>query len=70
MPREETAIHDAHTPGSAVHPAAQTTAAVPDAPVREPIDAEDEWLDEPVELPPRPRRRLSARRPSRCWPRC
>jgi hypothetical protein len=58
MPREETAIHDAHAPASSVHPARENTVGVPDAPVHEPMDEEDEWLDDPVELPPRPRRRL------------
>jgi hypothetical protein len=50
MPHEEPAIHDA--------PDADTTMQAPQPPVYEPIDEDDEWLDEPVELPARPRRRV------------
>jgi hypothetical protein len=50
MPHEEPATHDA--------PAAGTTVEAPQPPVYEPMDEEHEWLDEPVELPARPRRRL------------
>jgi hypothetical protein len=50
MPHEEPAIQDA--------PDADTAVEAPQPPVYEPIDEQDEWLDEPVELPARPRRRL------------
>jgi hypothetical protein len=50
MPHEEPAIHDA--------PEADTTVEAPQPPAHEPMDEQDEWLDEPVELPGRPPRRL------------
>jgi hypothetical protein len=50
MPHEEPAIHDA--------PDTDSTVEAPQPPVYEPMDEDDEWLDEPVELPARPRRRL------------
>jgi hypothetical protein len=50
MPHEEPAIHDA--------PDAEATVEAPQPPVYEPMDEDDEWLDDPVELPARPRRRL------------
>jgi len=50
MPHEEPAIEDAPTAG--------TTVEAPQPPGYEPADEQDEWLDEPVELPARPRRRL------------
>jgi hypothetical protein len=50
MSNEESAIRDTRAQNTAVQ--AQETAAY------EPIEREDEWLDEPTELPRRPRRRL------------
>jgi len=50
MSNEESAIRDTRAQSTVVQ--AQETAAY------EPIEREDEWLDEPTELPRRPRRRL------------
>jgi hypothetical protein len=50
MPHEEHTVDDA--------PALDTTVQAPQPPVYEPMDEEDDWLDEPVELPARPRHRL------------
>jgi hypothetical protein len=58
MSHEEPTVHDAPAPEVAVHPAPGTTVPVTEAPVYEPIEREDEWLDDRVELPGRPRRRL------------
>jgi hypothetical protein len=57
MPHEEPTVQDAHAQDTVIqtpHPAIQT----PPPPVYEPIAGEDEWLEEPEELPRRPRRRL------------
>jgi hypothetical protein len=50
MPHEEHSIHDA--------PAADMTVQARQPPVYEPVDEEDDWLNEPVELLARPRHRL------------
>jgi hypothetical protein len=58
MSHEESTVHDAPASGLAARPAPDTAVPVGEAPSYEPIEQEDEWLDEPVELPTRPRRRL------------
>ncbi len=55
MPHEEPTIE--HTPTEDAAAQAPAAAAY-GSPPYEPIEEEDEWLEEPVELPPRPRRRL------------
>jgi hypothetical protein len=50
MPHKEPAIHDA--------PDTDTAVQAPQPPVYERMGGDDEWLQEPVELPTRPRRRL------------
>ena len=50
MPHEESTIHDSEAQDTAVQ--------APRTPVYEPVAQEDDWLDEPLELPRRPRRRL------------
>jgi hypothetical protein len=50
MSHEEPVIHDTPAPDTAVQ--------APETPAYEPIEAQDEWLEEPAELPRRPRRRL------------
>ena len=50
MSHEEPVIHDTPAPDTAVQ--------APETPAYEPIEAQDEWYEEPTELPRRPRRRL------------
>jgi hypothetical protein len=52
MPHKEPAIQDTSAQDTAVQ--------APETPAYEPIEEGDEWLEEPAELPPRPRRRLFA----------
>ncbi len=52
MPDEESAIQDASARDTAVQ--------APETPAYQPIEEGDEWLEEPAELPPRPRRRIFA----------